>query len=83
MQDTFGKVEADTRENATEMFVRYVKAFVRKYPTLNMPTRLDFGPARVIVLDFEAVAPTGGAEAGVDFRRELTRFFHRELTRVN
>ena len=46
VQDTFGKVEAETRENATEMFVRYVKAFVRKYPTLNMPTRLDFGPAR-------------------------------------
>ena len=63
VQDTFGKVEAETRETATEMFVRYVKAFVRKYPTLNMPTRLDFGPARVIVLDLEAVAPTGSAEA--------------------
>ena len=30
---------------------------------MNRPARLDFGPARVIVLDLEYVAPTGSAEA--------------------
>ena len=81
VQDTFGKVEAETRENATEMFVRYVKAFVRKYPTLNMPTRLDFGPARVIVLDLEAVAPTGSAEA--DRQTELMYLLGRHVLARN
>ena len=48
---------------SVELFERYVKALIRKYPTLNRPTRLDFGDARVIVLDLESVTQTGSAEA--------------------
>lgn len=63
VKDMFSKVRAETTEETCELFERYVKALIRKYPTLNRPTRLDFSPARVIVLDLEAVAPTGSAEA--------------------
>ena len=63
IQDMFGKVVADTEENLPELFERYITALIKKYQTLNRPTKLDFGPARVIVLDLEYVAPTGSAEA--------------------
>ncbi len=63
VRDMFTKVKAETSEQVVELFERYVKALIRKYPTLNRPTKLDFGPARVIVLDLEAVAPTGSPEA--------------------
>ena len=32
-------------------FERYIADLIRRFPTLNAPTRLDFGPARIIVLD--------------------------------
>jgi intracellular multiplication protein IcmB len=63
VRDMFTKVRAETSEQVVELFERYVKALIRKYPTLNRPTRLDFGPARVIVLDLEAVTMAGSAEA--------------------
>ena len=63
VRDMFAKVRAETTEETVQLFERYIKALIRKYPTLNRPTQLDFGPARVIVLDLEAVAPTGSAEA--------------------
>ncbi len=63
VKDMFSKVKAGTTEETCDLFERYIKALIRKYPTLNRPTRLDFGPARVIVLDLEAVAPAGSAEA--------------------
>jgi len=63
IQDMFGKVVAGTQETLPQLFERYVMALIKRYPTLNRPTRLDFGPARVIVLDLEYVAPTGSAEA--------------------
>ena len=63
VKDMFSKVRAETTEETIQVFERYIKALIRKYPSLNRPTRLDFGPARVIVLDLDAVAPTGSAEA--------------------
>ena len=63
VQDMFTRVKAETSEQVVELFERYIKALIRRYPTLNRPTRLDFGPARVIVLDLDAVAPTGSPEA--------------------
>ncbi|HTV32450.1 MAG TPA: ATP-binding protein [Methylocella sp.] len=54
---------AETAEGAPEIFARYIYDVVRKYPTLNSPTKLDFGPARIIVLDLAEVAPTGSAAA--------------------
>jgi intracellular multiplication protein IcmB len=43
------------------LFERYIYDAIRNYPTLNSPTKLDFGSARIIVLDLQDVAPTGSA----------------------
>jgi intracellular multiplication protein IcmB len=64
VKDLFDRLKIQaTHEQASETFERYVYDFIRRFPTLNYPTRLDFGPARVIALDLQAVAPTGSAAA--------------------
>ncbi|WP_158803503.1 ATP-binding protein [Acidisoma sp. L85] len=64
VRDMFNKLKIDaTHEDCCSLFERYIFDVIRKYPTLNSPTRLDFGPARIIVLDLAAVAPTGSAAA--------------------
>jgi intracellular multiplication protein IcmB len=64
VRDMFEKLKIDaTHEDSCSLFERYIYDVIRKYPTLNSPTRLDFGPARIIVLDLAAVAPTGSAAA--------------------
>ena len=54
---------ASTQEELSKIFNRYIQDLIRRFPTLNSPTKLDFGPARIIVLDLAAVAPTGSAAA--------------------
>ena len=64
VQDVFAKLKINaTHEDATKLFERYIYDAIKRYPTLNRPTRLDFGPARVIVMDLAAVAPTGSAQS--------------------
>ena len=64
VKDMFGKLKISvTAEQASDLFERYIYDVIRKFPTLNAPTRLDFGPARIIVLDLAEVAPTGSAAA--------------------
>lgn len=64
VQDAFANLKvAVTNERATELFTRYVKDLIKRFPTLNHPTKLDFGPARIIVIDLAAVAPTGSAQS--------------------
>src|ERR1700733_2006414 len=64
VQDTFQKLKIDaTHEDSCQLFERYIYDTIRKYPMLNSSTKLDFGPARIIVLDLAAVAPTGSASA--------------------
>ena len=45
------------------IFERYIEDLIRRFPTLNAPTQLDFGPARIIVIDLQSVAPKGSASA--------------------
>ncbi|VTZ48787.1 Intracellular multiplication protein IcmB [Methylocella tundrae] len=62
VMDMFQNIKiAVTAEQALQLFERYIYDAIRKYPTLNSPTRLDFGSARIIVLDLQEVAPTGSA----------------------
>ncbi|MFC0387263.1 ATP-binding protein [Muricoccus vinaceus] len=62
VRDIFDELKiATTSEDAIGLFERYIYDFIKKFPTLNSPTKLDFGPARIIVLDLAAVAPTGSA----------------------
>jgi intracellular multiplication protein IcmB len=64
VQDVFAKLKINaTHEDATKLFERYIYDVIKRYPTLNRPTRLDFGAARVIVMDLASVAPTGSAQS--------------------
>ena len=64
VRDMFRELKiGSTHEDLHKAFERYLFDIIRKFPTLNSPTRLDFGPARIIVLDLAAVAPTGSAQA--------------------
>lgn len=64
VKDMFSKLRiAMTAEQASDLFERYIYDVIRKFPTLNSPTKLDFGPARIIVMDLAEVAPTGSAAA--------------------
>lgn len=64
VKDMFGKLTISlTAEQASDLFERYIYDVIRKFPTLNSPTKLDFGPARVIVMDLAEVAPSGSAAA--------------------
>ena len=64
VKDMFAQLKITvTAEQASDLFERYIYDVIRRFPTLNQPTRLDFGPARIIVLDLAEVAPTGSAAA--------------------
>jgi intracellular multiplication protein IcmB len=64
VRDMFDRLRlVETSEKAPQIFERYISDTIRRYPTLNAPTQLDFGPARIIVLDLQYVAPTGSAAA--------------------
>lgn len=64
VRDAFADLTiATTHEEASTLFERYIYDLIKRYPSLNAATRLDFGPARVIVLDLAAVAPAGSAAA--------------------
>ena len=64
VRDAFEGVKIqETSESTIQIFVRYIQDLIVQFPTLNAPTRLDFGPARIIALDLQSVAPKGSAAA--------------------
>ena len=64
IRDGFDRVTIqETSEQVGALFERYIADAIRRYPTLNAPTQLDFGSARVIVLDLQYVALSGSADA--------------------
>lgn len=64
IRDNFQQLTiAETGEKVGALFERYIADAIRRYPTLNAPTQLDFGPARIIVLDLQYVAQSGSADA--------------------
>jgi intracellular multiplication protein IcmB len=64
VKDMFDSLKlAETSEKASQIFERYISDLIRRYETLNAPTQLDFGPARIIVLDLQYIAPSGSAAA--------------------
>ncbi len=82
VKDAFGSLKINiTSEAATELFARYITDLIKRFPTLNHPTRLDFGPARVIVIDLAAVAPTGSAQS--DRQTEMMYMLGRHILARN
>lgn len=63
ISDLFGKVKIGTGESLVEAFNRMISSAIREYPILARTTRFDLGDARVVSLDLDEVAKTGGEAA--------------------
>lgn len=63
IEDLYERVMAPTGESLISAFSRMVSASVREYPILSRVTAFDIGDARVVSLDLDEVAKTGGDAA--------------------
>ncbi len=63
IEDLYGKIIVPTGEPILSAFTRMISSAVREYPTLSQVTAFDLGEARVISLDLDEVAKTGGESA--------------------
>jgi len=63
IEDLYGKIITPTGESLINAFGRMVSAAVREYPILSRVTSFDLGEARVVSLDLDEVAKSGGDAA--------------------
>ena len=63
IEDLFGRISAPTGEPLIQAFGRMISSAVREYPILSRVTAFDLGEARVVSLDLDEVAKTGGEAA--------------------
>jgi intracellular multiplication protein IcmB len=63
IEDLFGKIISPTGETLINAFARMISSAVREYPVLSRVTHFDLGEARVVSLDLDEVAKTGGDAA--------------------
>lgn len=61
--DLYGSMTAPTGEKLVSAFGRMISAAVREYPILSRITAFDLGEGRVISLDLDEVAKSGGETA--------------------
>ncbi len=63
VEDLYGEIVAPTGEKLIDAFSRMISSAVREYPILSRITNFDLGEARVVSLDLDEVAKTGGEAA--------------------
>lgn len=63
IEDLYGKITVPTGENLINAFARMISAAVREYPILSQATKFDIGEAKVVSLDLDEVAKSGGDAA--------------------
>lgn len=63
VEDLYGKIIAPTGEPLIGAFSRMISSAVREYPILSRVTNFDIGDSRVVSLDLDEVAKTGGDAA--------------------
>lgn len=63
IEDLYGSIKAPTGESIINSFGRMISGAIREYPILGQPTTFDLGEARVVSLDLDEVAKTGGEAA--------------------
>ncbi len=63
IEDLYGKVIAPTGETLVAAFARMISSAVREYPVLSRVTKFDLGDARIVSLDLDEVAKSGGEAA--------------------
>lgn len=61
--DLYGEIIAPTGETLINAFGRMISSAVREYPILSKVTAFDLGESRVVSLDLDEVAKSGGAAA--------------------
>ncbi|HVT63234.1 MAG TPA: type IV secretion protein IcmB, partial [Legionellaceae bacterium] len=63
IEDLYEKVMAPTGESLINSFSRMISGAIREYPILSRVTAFDLGDARVVSLDLDEVAKSGGEAA--------------------
>lgn len=63
IEDLYGDIKAPTGEPLIGAFGRMISAAVREYPILSQITAFDLGDSRIVSLDLDEVAKTGGEAA--------------------
>ena len=63
IEDLYERVTAPTGESLINSFSRMISGAVREYPILSRVTAFDIGDARVVSLDLDEVAKSGGDAA--------------------
>ncbi len=63
VEDLYGHIVAPTGEPLITAFARMISSAVREYPILSRVTSFDIGNARVVSLDLDEVAKSGGDAA--------------------
>lgn len=63
VEDLYGKIIAPTGETLINAFSRMISAAAREYSMLTQPTCFDLGEARIVSLDLDEVAKSGGDAA--------------------
>ena len=63
IEDLYGKIVVPTGEPLLHAFSRMISAAVREYPIISQVTQFDLGEARVVALDLDEVARSGGDAA--------------------
>lgn len=63
VEDLYGKIQAPTGEPIINAFSRMISSAIREYPILSRITAFDLGEARVVSLDLDEVAKSGGEAA--------------------
>lgn len=63
IQDLYGKITTPTNEELVHAYARMISSAVREYPIISQTTRFDLGEAKVVALDLDEVARSGGDAA--------------------
>lgn len=63
VEDLYGQVKAPTGEALIQAFSRMISSAAREYPIIANITKFDIGDARVVSLDLDEVAKSGGEAA--------------------
>ena len=63
VEDLYGSISTPTGETIINAFGRMISSAVREYPILSRVTAFDLGEARIVSLDLDEVAKSGGDAA--------------------
>ena len=63
IEDLYGRITSPTGEPLIHAFSRMISSAVREYPIISQVTQFDLGDAKVVALDLDEVAKSGGDAA--------------------